>query len=226
LYVHGISIHRREPSVMTDTEYPRAGYAAAHGIRTPRSRGAITGLGMLLLGAWGALIPFVGPYWNYAYTPNHTWTWTAARFWMQVLPGGVAFLAGLVLLISAHRVIASAAAWLGIAAGGWYVIGPLVAPLWRANYLGTPVGNRTDVSVEAIGMFYGLGAALIMLAALAAGRFSVVGVRDVALAAKSAETVPAATPVPSTTTATGQPPTAAATQGHRSFRWRHRAIPH
>jgi hypothetical protein len=166
---------------MTDSvEYTRTGYPARQSMLTARSRGAITGLGVLLLGAWGALIAFIGPYWNYAYTPNNTWTWTAARFWMQVLPGGVAFLAGLVLLVSAHRVIASAAAWLAIAAGAWYVIGPLVAPLWNTTYLGTPVGNRTDVSVEAIGMFYGLGAAIILLAALAAGRFSVVGVRDVA----------------------------------------------
>src|SRR5882672_8965974 len=106
---------------MTDSvESPRSGYLTTHGMRTARSRGAITGLGVLLLGAWGALIAFIGPYWNYAYTPNDTWTWTAARFWMQVLPGGVAFFAGLVLLISAHRVIASAAAWFAIVAGAWY----------------------------------------------------------------------------------------------------------
>jgi membrane protein involved in colicin uptake len=49
------------------------------------------------------------------------------------------------------------------------------------------VGSRTDVSVEQIGMFYGLGAAIILLAAMAAGRFSVIGVRDVAVASAHAE---------------------------------------
>ncbi len=154
---------------------------------TPRSRGALTGFGLVLLGAWGALIPFVGPYFNYAYTPNHTWTWTAARFWLQVLPGGVTFFAGLLLLFTSHRVVAYLAAWSAIAAGAWYVVGPLLAPIWRANYLGTPVGNRTDVAVENIGMFYGLGAAIILFAAMAAGRFSVVGVRDMELASAAAE---------------------------------------
>jgi hypothetical protein len=133
------------------------------------------------------LVPFVGSYFNYAYTPNHTWTWTAARFWLQVLPGGVTLFAGLLLLFTAHRVVASFAAASAIAAGAWYVVGPLLAPIWRANYLGTPVGNRTDVAVESIGMFYGLGAAIILLAAVAAGRFSVVGIRDMELASAAAE---------------------------------------
>jgi hypothetical protein len=149
---------------------------------TPRSRGALSGFCLLLLGAWGALIPFIGPYFDYAYTPNTEWTWTAARFWLQVLPGGVTFLAGLVLLFTAQRVIGILAAWIAIAAGAWFVIGPLVAPLWQADYLGTPVGGKTAASVEAIGMFYGLGAAIILFGALAAGRFSVVSVRDVGIA--------------------------------------------
>jgi hypothetical protein len=148
----------------------------------------------MLLGAWGAIIPFVGPYFDYAYTPNRTWTWTTARWWLEVLPGAVAFFAGLLLLFTARRIIALLAAWCAIAAGAWYVVGPLLAPAWRANYLGTPVGNRTDVSVEAIGMFYGLGAAIILLAALAAGRFSVVGIRDVA-SASAAERSGAVAPV-------------------------------
>jgi hypothetical protein len=156
---------------------------------TPRSRGALTGFGLVLLGAWGALIPFVGPYFDYAYTPDKTWTWTAARFWLQVLPGAAAFLAGLILLMTANRVVAWIAAWLGIAAGAWFVVGPLLAPLWRANYLGSPVGDRTDVAVEQIGMFFGLGAAIILLAAMAAGRFSVIGIRDVALAPAHTERV-------------------------------------
>lgn len=138
----------------------------------PRRRGALTGLALVLLGAWGAVIPYLGPYFDYAYTPNSTWTWTAGRFWLQLLPGAVTFLAGLVMLASARRPIAEAATWLAVAAGAWFVVGPLVAPLWRANYIGTPVGDQTSVSVEAIGMFYGLGAAIILFAAAAAGRLS------------------------------------------------------
>ena len=81
--------------------------------------------------------------------------------------------AGLILLGSAHRVTATLAGWLAVAAGAWFVIGPLVAPLWRSAYLGTPVDDATDASLEQIGMFYGLGAAIVLLAGIAVGRFSI-----------------------------------------------------
>ena len=35
-------------------------------LRVRRSKGAIGGLLLALLGSWGALIPFVGPYFHYA----------------------------------------------------------------------------------------------------------------------------------------------------------------
>jgi hypothetical protein len=203
----------KEPHMATTTGPHRFADRGVRRTVTPRSRGALTGFGLVLLGAWGALIPFVGPYFDYAYTPNHTWTWTAARFWLQVLPGGVAFFAGLLLLFTAHRVVAYLSAWIAIAAGAWFVVGPLLAPIWRANYLGTPVGDRTDVAVENIGMFYGLGAAIILLAAMAAGRFSVVGVRDMELASAAAErtiVMPDAAPVESRTSAEHAGPVAAA----------------
>ncbi|EUA34713.1 hypothetical protein I552_5502 [Mycobacterium xenopi 3993] len=64
----------------------RSGVDGYDGLHMPRSRGAITGLLLVLLGAWGALIPFVGPYLDFAYTPNQPWTWTAARGWLEVFP--------------------------------------------------------------------------------------------------------------------------------------------
>jgi len=37
-------------------------------LRIPRSRGALSGVLLVLLGTWGGLIAFVGPYFHYAYT--------------------------------------------------------------------------------------------------------------------------------------------------------------
>jgi hypothetical protein len=139
----------------------------------PRTRGMLSGIGLVLLGAWGAVIPFVGPYFHYAYAPDTTWTWSSGRFVLEVLPGVVAFVAGLILLVTASRIVAVAASWLAIAAGAWFVIGPLVAPLWNANYIGSPVGSTRDIAVEQIGMFFGLGAAIILCGAVSLGRFSV-----------------------------------------------------
>jgi hypothetical protein len=138
-----------------------------------RTRGALSGLGLMLLGAWGAIIPFVGPYFDYTYTPDSTWTWTAGRGYLQVAPGAVAFVAGLVLLLTRHRLVAMAAGWAGIVAGAWFVVGPLLTPLWDAGALGQPTGGTRDVAVQQIGMFFGLGAAIVLLGGLAIGRFSV-----------------------------------------------------
>ena len=59
-------------------------------LHIPRSRGAASGVLVIVLGLWGALVPFVGPYFNFAFSPDQAWTWTAGRGWLEVLPGAVA----------------------------------------------------------------------------------------------------------------------------------------
>src|ERR1051325_10239086 len=78
----------------------------------PRSRGAASGFLVMVLGAWGALAPFIGPYLHFAYAPDQAWTWTAARGWLEVLPGAVAVLGGLLLLMSGNRATAMLGRWL------------------------------------------------------------------------------------------------------------------
>ncbi len=158
-----------------------------HGLSAiPRSRGALTGFLLLALGAWGALIPFVGTYFHYDYTPTSHWTMTSARFFLEVAPGVVTAVGGLLLLTSGNRFSASFGGYAALAAGAWFVVGPLLAPLFRTGYLGTPTGGKTQVAVEQIGFFFGLGGVIVLLAAFALGRLSVVGVRDVAVAERRA----------------------------------------
>ena len=49
----------------TDSTTARSGR-----MRVARSRGAVSGFLLVLLGLWGALIPFVGPYFDLTYTPD------------------------------------------------------------------------------------------------------------------------------------------------------------
>jgi hypothetical protein len=154
-----------------------------------------SGFLVLLLGAWGALVPFIGPHFGYAYTPDSTWTMTMGRLWLEVVPGAVAVLGGLILMVSASRAVGLWAGWLTALAGGWFAVGPIVSRLWTADgqpATGTPVGTGTvQTVVEQIGFFTGLGVVIVFLAATAIGRFSVVGIRETnaALANAEAETV-------------------------------------
>ena len=153
-------------------------------LRVPRSRGVLSGLLLVLLGAWGALVPFVGPYFHYAYTPDQGWTYTTGRLWLEVLPGAATVLGGLIVLVSAYRPMAHFGAWLAALAGAWFALGSVIGPTWAGMNMttGTPVGGSAARALEQIGFFTGLGVAIVLVAAMALGRFSVIGVRDARLA--------------------------------------------
>src|SRR5216684_1287229 len=111
----------------------------------PRSRGAFSGVMLILLGAWGGLIPFVGPYLHYAYTPPNTaWHFTLARLWLEILPGAAVVLGGVLVTLSASRLIAGGGAILAALGGGWFVVGREVNRLWP--HLGVP-GAPAGISV-------------------------------------------------------------------------------
>lgn len=154
-------------------------------LRVPRSRGAFSGVLLVLLGLWGGLIPFVGPYVHYAYTPDRAWTYTSGRFWLEILPAVGAVVGGLMVASSRLRPAALLGAWLAALSGCWFAIGSTLAPLWTSDLpaQGTPVGGSVARAVEQIGFFFGLGVVIVCVASIALGRLSVLTVRDI----KSAE---------------------------------------
>ena len=152
----------------------------------PRSRGAASGFLLILLGLWGALVPFIGPLFDFAFSPDREWTWTAARGWLEVLPGAVTVVGGFLLLSSRNRFTAMLGGWLTVLAGAWFVVGrALAAPLGLGN-AGAPVAaTETKRVVLELAYFYGLGALIIFLGAIALGRLSVRSVRDIDYAQRS-----------------------------------------
>jgi hypothetical protein len=165
-------------------------------LRVPRSRGALTGALLVLLGIWGGLIAFVGPYFHYAYTPDKAWTYTTGRLWLEILPAAAAILGGLIVGGSASRPAAIFGAWLAALSGAWFAVGGLLSTLWTiGGNAGHPVGDNAHRVVEQIGFFTGLGVVIAFLAAVALGRFTVIGHRE-RLAAEAAAEPPAAEQVP------------------------------
>ena len=158
-------------------------------LRVPRSRGALSGVLLVLLGAWGALVPLVGPSFHYAYTPDRNWAYTSGRFWLEILPGVAVVIGGLILLASSYRPAALFGGWLAALGGAWFAVGNVLAPAWHGGSVtaGTPVGSTLTRAVEQIGFFTGLGVVIVLFAAMALGRLSVISVRDARLAERAAE---------------------------------------
>lgn len=142
--------------------------------RIARSTGAASGLLVVALGAWGALIPFVGPYFGYGFGSHAAWHYTANRMWLDILPGAVAVAAGMLMLSAATRRAGMLAGLLGLAAGAWFAVGPAISLTWHGagNPIGAPLGGNVRHAFELVGFFYGLGAATVALVAFAAGRFA------------------------------------------------------
>jgi hypothetical protein len=167
-------------------------------LQMQRSRGALSGFLLILLGVWGALIPFVGPYLDFAFTPDQAWTWTMPRGWLEVLPGAATALGGLLLLVSGNRATAMLGGWLAVISGAWFVVGRALAGPLGIGEVGTPVAViETKRIVLELAYFYGLGALIIFLGAVALGRISVRSVRDVEFVDRPVATSYATQPAPS-----------------------------
>src|SRR3954471_13793590 len=144
-------------------------------MRIPRTGGAISGLLIVALGAWSAIVPFIGPSFNLTIGPDATFHMTDGRLWLSLLPGVVAVVGGLLVLFSTHRAQAILGAQLALAAGVWFVIGPVLSQLWSSapgalGQAGFAAGDEGRRALEAIAYFYGVGAAITALAGVALGR--------------------------------------------------------
>jgi hypothetical protein len=160
----------------------------------PRRRGALTGVLLVILGLWGGLVPFVGPYFNYQIGTSATWDWSAERLWLSVLPGAATVVGGLVMLYSVRRASASFGALLALAGGLWLVAGPTVSMLWNHGVMATGPAygaNGTRV-LEWIGFFYGTGALITLLASYGLGFLAALPVTGEALPARRPVAAPPA----------------------------------
>jgi hypothetical protein len=137
-------------------------------MRFERSTLVLSGLLITILGVWGALIPFVGPYFDYSFGANSTWQYSVDRLWLCILPGAVALIGGL-LMASPRPFLRARGTTLALTAGVWFIVGPPLSLIWEhhAGPIGAPLFGHTRQALELVGYFYGLGALLVALAAYA-----------------------------------------------------------
>ena len=162
--------------------HTRPGYERPRAAHMPRTRGALMGLLLILLGAWGALIPFIGPNIDWAYITDPASTWTAAKGWLEVLPGVATAVGGLVLLVSGSRASAMVGGWLAVFAGAWFVVGRAFAATLNIGDVGQPVASTAlKRALLEVTYFTGLGALIVFLGGAALARVAVRHARDVVM---------------------------------------------
>lgn len=132
----------------------------------------VTGVLLILLGVWGGLAHFVGPYFHYAYTSDTAWHVTVARVWLEIVPAAAAVAGGALVLVTTRRLLSAGGAILTMLAGGWFVVGRPASTIWpRIGTVGVPAGTSpARMAAEELGMFTGLGLAIALCAALVLGR--------------------------------------------------------
>lgn len=147
-----------------------------------RSRGSVSGLALVLLGAWGGLALFIGPYFHSGFTPDVVWHLTTVRVYASVLPGAVVLLAGLVVLATRTRWFGGFAAVIAAAAGIWFVVGRDVMFVMNSaasNSVGDPIATSpTRQLLTQVAAYTGVGLLIVFFAALALGRQSIAAHRD------------------------------------------------
>ena len=169
----------------TRTHEPDGGRAAHAGdvgrFAMPRTRGAATGALLVILGTWGAVIPLIGPYFDFVIGPDDAWDMTAGRFWLSLLPGVAVVAGGSLLLAAANRASATLGAQIALAGGIWFAIGPVMSRLWNdgVSQTGPALGGTGRQVAEQLAYHPGLGVLVTALAGIALGRVTTRSVSDV-----------------------------------------------
>ncbi len=127
------------------------------------------GIGILIIGVWGAMVPFVGPAFGYRMGNTPAWTWTESGVTVHLIPGIAAVLGG-ALMLGTVRSRVRLGTLLALAGGAWFILGPSIRPAWAGGggmmMMGQSVWSQIAASV---GYHYGTGVAVAILAAYALG---------------------------------------------------------
>ncbi|MGZ4399289.1 MAG: hypothetical protein ACXVYM_00295 [Gaiellaceae bacterium] len=183
------------------------------------------GLIVVLAAAWGGIVPFVGPIFDFVVRgTTSSWVWNQHHATLSFAPGLAGVIAGL-LMLGGGRALQSLGSLLAMVAGAWFAIGPSLEPIWASSAAGSVTGASGGPgmrALEAIGYAYATGAFIVVLAGLTAGMLAAPRTVAAAPAAPAApppaedEPVTAEQPTVERTTVT----TAAAAAPRRRFSFR------
>ncbi len=130
----------------------------------------VLGIALVLVGAFGALVPFVGPLFGYTMGSNtEPWVITELRVTLQLIPGLVAILGGSIMVAGGSR--ARLGAVLALLGGIWFTVGMEIWPAWSGSD-GMMMGANWRTIASSLGYHDGTGVVIIVVAAYGLGAIS------------------------------------------------------
>jgi hypothetical protein len=141
----------------------------------PAGLGAV-GVLTLLVGAWGGIVPFVGPTFGFSADGSVSWYWSLAHALLWLAPGAVAVACGLMMLGLVPRAVAGVGrvgSWttgfVAAVCGAWFVVGPVAWPVLKHSAgVFVPASPIRELAYQ-VGYSLGPGVLLGMLGAFVMG---------------------------------------------------------
>lgn len=139
-----------------------------------RPRAVSISLGMVgvvtvVISAWGAIIPYVGPSFGYSADGAGSWHWSLTHSVLALVPGAIGVLVGLSFFapvratkVGRRKFSLGTAGLIAVACGAWFVIGPLAWPVIdNVGRYFVPAAPLRDLANQ---VGYALGPGLILAA--------------------------------------------------------------
>jgi hypothetical protein len=146
--------------------------------RVPVSRFGIgtAGVVAVLVSAWGGVVPYVGPVFNYSGDGAGSWHWNMAHSVLSLVPGVAGVLLGLFVLAESRGIVVgrgrlslATAGTLLMVCGAWFAVGPLAWPVLSngSNYF--VASTHLRVLTYEVGYSIGVGLILVVCGAFVDG---------------------------------------------------------
>ena len=126
------------------------------------------GVVAVLVSAWGGIVPFVGPLFDYSGDGSGAWHWNLAHAVLALAPGMAGVLLGLVVIAESRGIVVgrgrlslAMAGTLLMVCGAWFAVGPLAWPV-ISNGSGYFMAS-THLRVLAYEVGYSIGTGLILV---------------------------------------------------------------
>jgi hypothetical protein len=159
------------------------------------------GLVAVLVSAWGGIVPYVGPAFNYIGDGSGSWHWNLAHAVLALLPGTLGVLLGLFVIaesrditVDGGRLSLAMAGTMLMICGAWFAIGPLAWPVIADSGPYFVAAPHLRLLADEVGYSIGVGLVLVACGAFVDGWAS--------------RQEPKASTVPKTTADTGARPNA------------------